>query len=739
MELINRMIGSLIGRKPVKMELVNNIFDEVKNQIDIVKVYEDETGNKVDSRKDQIQVRCFLPGHYDEHPSCSIKRELGVWFCHRCKKSGTVIDLVMATKGYDNPIKAVNYLAEKYGIDISGYQPIDNLNEEKETEYIYTDLKGSPVHKTIRKPDKTFSQQKFTDGKWEWGLEDTKLILYNLPAVNKAIKSGETVFVVEGEKDADLLTKNGLTATTNALGAGKWKESYTNTLIGGNIVLIPDNDLPGKQHAKQIAEGLSGKVNSLKLLELTGLEVKGDVSNWFSQNRNKVELLSLAEKCELYKTSKSEISKHDFFPTPLAVDIIVKENKKGRFYRYVAEKEIFYFYDKKGFWRVANTQYLRQIIRNQLLSYNQQWDKKHKVDEVLDAIKALILSPSNKDLFDAGIEPDKRYINVKNGMFDWQKGIVLPHEPNYYSQFQLNVTYDPKKECPLWEKSLRQWIPEREARLFLQEFAGYCLIPDTSFHKALFLVGNGSNGKSTFLNVLSALFGEENLFNIPLHRLSDRFETANIQDKLVNICPDIDPTYLKKTGTLKTIIAGEALWGEYKYHMPFSFNSVVRLIFSTNELPMSRDHSEGWYRRFEIVRFPNEFKKTDFGFDPDLESKLKEEISGIFNWVVEGLRRLKRKGNFTRSNSIIQAKREYEIENDSVASFLDENIEIDEEGYEICSYVYNEYKAYCQEANLSPIGRNRFTTRIKSLGYPVKVKKVYGEAERHYCGFELIK
>ncbi len=730
------------------MELVNNIFEEIKNQLDIVKVYEDETGYQVISRDEQVQVRCFLPGHVDRNPSCSINREQGVWFCHRCKKSGSVIDLVMATQGFDNPITAVNYLAEKNGIDTDSYQLSELFYEKEEKEYIYTDLEGAPLHKTIRKPDKSFSQQRFANGKWEWGLEDTKLVLYNLPALNKVIKSGETIFIVEGEKDAGLLTKKGLIATTNALGAGKWKESYTNTLIGGNVVIIPDNDLPGKNHAEHIAEKLYNKVQSLKILTLPGLGVKGDVTDWLLQSGTKEELLDLAEKSLPYESEKFNkkiiINNNDFLPTPLARDLIIKENRKGKFYRYVAEKEVFYYYDNKGYWRVINTKYVKKIIRNQLLSYNNKWDKKHYIEEVLEALKNYVLHEVNLNLFNVNIyhenvniNPYNVYINTIQGMFDWQKGIILPYDPNYYSQFQLNVKYDPKKECPLWIESLKQWIPERESHLFLQEFAGYCLIPDTSFHKALFLVGSGSNGKSTFLNVLAALFGTENLFNIPLHRLTDKFETVNIQDKLVNICPDIDPTYLKKTGILKTIIAGESVRGEYKYGPPFSFIPVVRLIFSTNELPMSRDHSEGWYRRFEIIRFPNEFKKSDPKFDPDLEVKLKGEISGIFNWAVEGLRRLKRNGNFTQSNSIIQAKRVYEIENDSVASFIDENTELEPDGYEICSYVYNEYKAYCQEANLSPVKRRKFTSRIKTLGFKSKVTKLYGKSERCYYGFTL--
>ena len=152
---------------------------------------------------------------------------------------------------------------------------------------------------------------------------------------------------------------------------------------------------------------------------------------------------------------------------------------------------------------------------------------------------------------------------------------------------------------------------------------------------------------------------------------------------------------------------------------------------------MSHDHSEGWYRRFEIVRFPNEFKKSDASFDPELEKKLRKELSGIFNWAVEGLRRLKRKGGFSQSESIRQAKREYEIENDSVAHFIDENTKYDEENYEIGSYVYNEYKLYCQEYNLKPLSHHKFTTRMKSLGFKVVFRREEEKSNRCYLGLYL--
>ena len=106
----------------------------------------------------------------------------------------------------------------------------------------------------------------------------------------------DTVYIVEGEKDADNLSKLGLVATTCPMGAGKWRNEYNQYLKGKNIVIIPDNDGVGKKHSLDIAKSLYGIARNIKILELPGLPEKGDVSDWLNQGHTKDELLSLVEK-----------------------------------------------------------------------------------------------------------------------------------------------------------------------------------------------------------------------------------------------------------------------------------------------------------------------------------------------------------------------------------------------------------------------------------------------------------
>ena len=117
------------------------------------------------------------------------------------------------------------------------------------------------------------------EGSWLWSLRDITPVLYNLPGIYRAITNGETIFIVEGEKDADRAREElGVTATTCPMGASAWRESYTATLRGANVVLIPDNDPAGHNHMVEVGKSLSDVAASVRILTLPDLPAKGDLT-----------------------------------------------------------------------------------------------------------------------------------------------------------------------------------------------------------------------------------------------------------------------------------------------------------------------------------------------------------------------------------------------------------------------------------------------------------------------------
>ncbi len=162
--------------------------------------------------------------------------------------------------------------------------------------YPYTDENGRLLFEVVRYEPKAFSQRR-PDGRggWVWNINGVRRVLYKLPNLLKAVQSGELVFIVEGEKDADALGALGLTATTNPHGAGKWREEYSDTLKGAHVVILPDNDDAGRKHAESVAKLLWGKAKSIKIVELSGDGIK-DVSDWLTRGGTREQLLDMVAR-----------------------------------------------------------------------------------------------------------------------------------------------------------------------------------------------------------------------------------------------------------------------------------------------------------------------------------------------------------------------------------------------------------------------------------------------------------
>ncbi len=166
--------------------------------------------------------------------------------------------------------------------------------------YDYRDEAGELLYQSLRYDPKDFRQR---DANKNWTTAGIRRVLYRLPEIT-ATDTEQTIFVVEGEKDADQLAANGVLATTNVSGAGKWLPEYSDSLVGRNLVLIPDNDDPGRAHMQAAAKMSHGKAASVRVLALPGLPNKGDVSDWLNNGGTIEELLELADNAPLWKPSE---------------------------------------------------------------------------------------------------------------------------------------------------------------------------------------------------------------------------------------------------------------------------------------------------------------------------------------------------------------------------------------------------------------------------------------------------
>ncbi len=183
-------------------------------------------------------------------------------------------------------------------LEVVGLRMSDLMPGAKQivTTYDYQDEQGTLLYQSVRFNPKEFRQRRPDgNGSWIWNLDGVRRVPYRLAELVKADRK-QLVFVVEGEKDCDNLSKLGLVATTNPGGAGKWKSAYNVSLRGRHVVVLPDNDDPGRKHAKQVAASLKGVAAGIKVVELPGLPEKGDVSDWLDAGGTRDKLLSLVKQ-----------------------------------------------------------------------------------------------------------------------------------------------------------------------------------------------------------------------------------------------------------------------------------------------------------------------------------------------------------------------------------------------------------------------------------------------------------
>ncbi|HVT17865.1 MAG TPA: AAA family ATPase [Thermoanaerobaculia bacterium] len=214
------------------------------------------------ARREGREVRFRCPAHADEHPSARWHPGKRTWFCDACKAGGGWRDLAARLGLEEGPAGA---------------------GGEVVATYPYRDAAGRTVYEVVRKQPKAFACRRPDGaGGWIWDLAGVERVLYRLPETLAAVARGETVFLTEGEKDAEVVAALGLAATTHCGGAGKWRREYAEALRGAAVVVLPDNDEAGRRHAAQVAASLGPVSRELRVLELPGLPEKGDVSDWIA-------------------------------------------------------------------------------------------------------------------------------------------------------------------------------------------------------------------------------------------------------------------------------------------------------------------------------------------------------------------------------------------------------------------------------------------------------------------------
>lgn len=330
---------------------------------------------------------------------------------------------------------------------------------------------------------------------------------------------------------------------------------------------------------------------------------------------------------------------------------------------------------------------------------------------------------------------DARYIAFKNGIYDLVTDTLLPYSPEYVITNRIPWDYIPDAKSELAERTLNKLACDDPSIVaLLQECIGYCFYRRNELGKAFILTGDKSNGKSTFLDVIKYMLGDENISALDLKELGDRFSTSMMFGKLANLGDDIGDDFLSGTqvSTFKKIVTGNRIKAERKGQDPFEFNPYIKMLFSANDIPRMKDKTGAVLRRLVIIPFNATFTVNDPDFDPYIKYKLVEQgsIEYLIRVGVEGLRRVIQQNHFTQSERVDREIKEYEEENNPIAGFIeDQGLDMIEN--QLTADVYKRYQVFCADNSLTPMSNIVFSKQInKRLGFIVKVVKLNGQSKK---------
>lgn len=320
---------------------------------------------------------------------------------------------------------------------------------------------------------------------------------------------------------------------------------------------------------------------------------------------------------------------------------------------------------------------------------------------------------------------DTVLINLQNGTFEIDKSgtRLRPFDSKDFITYKLPFEYKPNAKAPLFETYLNKVLPDVERQKVLAEYLGFVFIKHGSNRlkeeKALILYGTGANGKSVFFEVVSALLGSENTSNYSLQSLTDNngYYRAKLANKLVNYGSEINGKL--ESSLFKQLVSGEPVEARLPYGQPFILKEYAKLIFNSNELPKDVEHTNAYFRRFLIIPFDVTIPPHEQ--DKQLHVKIIEsELSGVFNWVLEGLNRLLEQQKFTECEAVKNAVEQYKAESNSVQMFLTDNAyNSDANEYQKIVDLYREYKEYCIEDGNKPFKKMNFIKQLRALNIVV--------------------
>lgn len=719
---------------------------------------------------DKAQCRC--PAHDDSHASLTITKKNNriLIHCH----AGCELEDILQSVG----LKKSDLFYDERPPGRSWQSYVEGREKKKiEAVYNYVSVNGSYAFTKLRLQGKKIiygilNNERFTYGLQGRNRRELKAVYApdGIHAINKAISDGKPVFIPEGEKDADTLTKQGYTAFTYG-GVNDWLADMAQLCKGAVVYVLADNDKPGRDVANRIQNDLQDVAKSVKVIVPMPDTPKADITDYFNVGHSQEDFERLLEENAIIKTVKSKRTLVDRL-VELDAARRFSTNDKGsaelfstvfkNISRYNPTQKDWMYYN--GIKWIPDTEGMRakrnaKKLADALLSYavsNTEFDEKQRETYLKYASKMMNYRDRNtmvtdaKDLnFFSNEEMDKEdfYLNCHNCVLDLSGEVPrqMEHNADLLLSKVCNASYDPAAKCELWKKTISEIMENDTEKIrYIQKTFGLSLTGCAS-EEEFYIYHGGStrNGKSTVCETALWILGDYGATISPetlaVKQNKDSRtaspDIAKLAGSRLVIASEPPKRMLFDTSLVKTLTGRDRVTARFLHQNEFTFTPKFKLILNTNYLPNITDPTVFKSGRVRVISFNKHFKEEEQ--DKKLKDRLRKESSGILNWMIEGLY-LYRKEGLTPPDAIQHSTEEYENDSDKIGRFISECLVKSNKNVS-AKAVYETYSKWCSDAGLGIDGRNNFYVELRTKGMFSASGTIDGKTVRNVIkGYVLI-
>jgi P4 family phage/plasmid primase-like protien len=413
------------------------------------------------------------------------------------------------------------------------------------------------------------------------------------------------------------------------------------------------------------------------------------------------------------------------------VDIFSRRGQLEEYYKHQP-----FFYDKsKNFWIWDKENFYWKITDE--IDFLNGIQEKLGIETINSQIRSELLAGFQQVGRKHTPKPAKKtWVQFKDLIYDIETDEIIVASPQHLITNPIKYQVGTSDETPTIEKYFVEWVGE-EHKQELYELIAYSICPNRFLQRMFALCGSGANGKGTFMKIVQKFIGSDNYVSTELRQISEnQFETATLFKKLLAVMGEVSESDLKNTNTIKELSGEDKIRYCFKGKTPFTDENTCLCVCLTNNLPTTPDKSLGFYRRWHIIDFPNQFNQISKDFVGEISE---QEFENLAAKCLKTLKNLYSTGKMTNEGNFIEREKRYEERSNPLERFIQENCDEEPENKITLRNFVNAYNDTMRKHHLKTHTAISLSKKLRELGYYLGNRIELGVSSRYILGISFKK